>query len=89
MDLLFKDGKKCLLCRQYKSAHDGGDYDDSSCMETLRKLLGFIEDYRLGLMDREDFDLAVAVRKGRILNLGNPRRVFRGAHKQTHQKTKR
>lgn len=77
MDLRLKEGGKCLLCRNLKSSHDGGDYNTSSCMDTLRKLVEFVEEYRGGLFEKEDFEVVIKVRAGEIAALGTPGHVLR------------
>ena len=85
MDLQLKDGKNCLLCRQPKALHCGGDYDESACMQTLKKLLVFLEDFRMGFFDRDNFDYMVSVRDGEVVDLGNPRRILRSAPKKARR----
>ena len=77
MDLRLTDGKKCLLCGNMRSAHGGGDYDTSSCMATLRRLLEFVERYRMGLLEKENFEVIVKIRGGKVVALGPVGGVFR------------
>ena len=39
----------CLLCGDPQGSHNGGDYDDSSCYETIASILHAIDSYREGL----------------------------------------
>ena len=39
----------CLLCGDPQGSHNGGDYDDSPCFETLTSVIRVVDAYREGL----------------------------------------
>lgn len=69
MDIRVPDEGECLLCRKPCREHCGGDYDNSLCYEGLYKLARALDELSLGLIDHENYNVVVKVRKHKLVEV--------------------
>lgn len=71
------NGDKCVLCRQvHRDGYIG-------CQLAVDLALGFLDQYLLGLVERENFDVALSVRKGRLVRVCVPDKLVKSGKRRS------